>query len=55
MNQIRTIHYVNSITFTHIPKMNSVNISFNINKATLLKLIAFALNHDSHCKHSSHI
>ena len=41
ISQIRTIHYVNCIIFTHIPKMNSVCISFNINNSNIIKTHSF--------------
>ena len=42
INQIRIAHDTNCIIFAHIAKVSSVSISFNINKPTSSKVIAFS-------------
>ena len=37
INQIRIIHYAYCIIFAYIPKVNSVNISFNISSSNIIK------------------
>ena len=41
ISQIRAIHYVNCMIFSHIPKMNSVSTSFNINNTNIIKTHSF--------------
>ena len=47
------MHYANCNIFAHIPKMNSVSTSFNINNNNIIKKL-FALNQDKHCKDIAH-
>ena len=43
INQIRIVHYANRIIFAHIPKVNSVSISFNISNSNIIKTHSFCI------------